>query len=87
LNPAETLFAVDGHVASLTFNRPDAKNAMTWTMYDALVRACDEVDDTPDIRALVLRGSTSAFAAGTDIRQFTENSTRRLTRKGQHRAA
>ena len=42
--PRRTLFDVDGPVAFLTFNRPEARNAMTWEMYDALVDACERVD-------------------------------------------
>lgn len=71
-----TLFAVTGAVASLTFNRPEARNALTWAMYDALLRACDEVDGTPAIRVFIIKGGEKAFAAGTDISQFTALSTR-----------
>jgi enoyl-CoA hydratase/carnithine racemase len=71
-----TLFDVEGHVAFLTFNRPQARNAMTWEMYEALVKACDRVDDNAGIRVFVLRGSSQAFVAGTDITQFTSFSTR-----------
>ena len=42
--PPPTLFDVDGPIAFLTFNRPEARNAMTWAMYEALVEACDRVD-------------------------------------------
>ena len=59
-------------IARLTFNRPATRNALTWAMYDALVAACVAADATTDIRALVIRGAGDAFAAGTDIRQFTE---------------
>jgi enoyl-CoA hydratase len=68
----EALFETAGSLARLTFNRPEARNALTWTMYDALVAACAAVDANPDLRALVIRGAGDAFAAGTDIRQFTE---------------
>ena len=40
-------------------------------MYDALVDACNRADQTSDVRVLVLRGAGGAFAAGTDISQFT----------------
>jgi enoyl-CoA hydratase len=72
---SSTLFAADGPVATLTFNRPDARNALTWEMYDALASACDTVDATPAIRVFVIRGAGKAFAAGTDIAQFTALST------------
>ena len=45
---------------------------MTWAMYDALADACEQVDADQRIRVFVLRGAGDAFAAGTDIRQFTE---------------
>src|SRR4029077_9481891 len=57
--------------ATLTFNRPEARNAMTWEMYDDLVAACDRVDSDNAIRVLVFRGAGGkAFVAGTDIAQF-----------------
>src|SRR6185436_2442550 len=66
-----TLFETDGALAILTFNRPEARNAMTWEMYDALVEACERVDRDEAIRVLILRGAGGqAFVAGTDIQQF-----------------
>ena len=50
-----TIFETDGPIATLTFNRPEARNAMTWEMYEALVAACDRVDQDPSIRVLVFK--------------------------------
>ncbi len=62
----------DGPLAILTFNRPEARNAMTWAMYEALLDACERVDRDADIRVFVLRGAGGrAFVSGTDIGQFT----------------
>ncbi|MCC6176612.1 MAG: enoyl-CoA hydratase/isomerase family protein [Chloroflexi bacterium] len=73
----ETTFEQDGPVAILTFNRPEARNAMTWAMYETLRETCIRVDDDPDVRVLVLRGAgEKAFVSGTDIRQFLEFKTR-----------
>jgi enoyl-CoA hydratase len=70
------LFEQRGPVAWVTFNRPEARNAMTFAMYDALVRVCDHVAERDDIRVLVLTGAgEKAFVAGTDISQFTSFST------------
>src|SRR5215471_19549010 len=67
----EILIARDGPVLTLTFNRPAARNAMTWGMYDRLLEACEEVDADDSIRVFVLRGAGGkAFVAGTDISQF-----------------
>jgi enoyl-CoA hydratase len=74
---SRVLFDVDGPIAFLTFNRPEARNAMTWEMYEALVEACDRVDADANLRVFVLRGAGGkAFVSGTDIGQFTGFSTR-----------
>jgi enoyl-CoA hydratase/carnithine racemase len=66
-----THFETDGPLAFLTFDRPDARNAMTWEMYEALVETCDRVDRDASLRVLILRGAGGrAFVAGTDITQF-----------------
>ena len=67
----ETLLTRDGPVVTLTFNRPEARNAMTWAMYERLYQVCEEVDADDSVRVLVLRGAGGqAFVAGTDINQF-----------------
>jgi enoyl-CoA hydratase len=71
LSTTQAIFDTDGPLATLTFNRPDARNAMTWAMYEALVDACDRVDRDASLRVLILRGAGGkAFVAGTDIAQF-----------------
>jgi enoyl-CoA hydratase len=71
LSTTHTIYETRGPVATLTFNRPEARNAMTWDMYQALVDACDRVDNDADIRVWILRGAGGqAFVAGTDIKQF-----------------
>ena len=67
----EILIARDGPVLTLTFNRPAARNALTWGMYEGLTRSCEDVDADDSIRVMVLRGAGGqAFVAGTDIAQF-----------------
>ncbi len=62
-----------GVAAWVTFDRPEAHNAMTFAMYDRLVEHCEAVDADDDVRVMVLRGAGDrAFVAGTDIRQFAE---------------
>ena len=70
---SEVLVERRGPAAWVTFNRPEAYNAMTFAMYESLFEACEEVDADADVRVLVLRGAgEKAFVAGTDIRQFAD---------------
>ncbi len=71
VNASTTVFMSRGPVAFFTINRPEAGNAMTWAMYDALVDACERVDAAPDLRAFVIRAAGATFCTGTDISQFT----------------
>jgi len=72
----ELLYERRGSVAILTFNRPGARNALTWAMYRGLMEVCEQVDADERVRVLVLRGAgEKAFVAGTDISQFRAFST------------
>lgn len=63
--------SIDGPVASLIFDRPAARNAMTWRMYEELAAACGAIEANRAVRVAVLRGAGGrAFIAGTDIEQF-----------------
>ena len=64
---------IQGGVATLTFDRPEARNAMTWTMYEQLGAHCERLAADPAIRVALLRGAGGeAFVAGTDIHQFLD---------------
>ena len=55
----------------ITFNRPQARNAMTFGMYDRLATLCREMPTDGSVRAAVIAGAGGkAFAAGTDMTQF-----------------
>jgi len=64
----------DGDVATVTFDRPAARNALTFGMYDALAAFCEDVRERRvAVRALILTGAgDKAFAAGTDISRFRD---------------
>jgi enoyl-CoA hydratase len=61
---------VEGGIAKLLFDRPLARNAMTWAMYDQLASACSQIAADGSVRVATFRGGGGAFVAGTDIRQF-----------------
>ncbi|HEY8563899.1 MAG TPA: enoyl-CoA hydratase [Beijerinckiaceae bacterium] len=73
LSSAELLYEVRDGIGHVTFNRPTARNALTFGMYERLAALCAEIDDDRSVRALVLTGAGGkAFAAGTDIALFQD---------------
>lgn len=65
--------AREGNVATVTFDRPAARNAMTWRMYEQLGEICARIRADAGVRVAVFRGAGGkAFVAGTDIAQFLE---------------
>jgi enoyl-CoA hydratase/carnithine racemase len=61
----------EGGIAWTTFNRPEARNAMLFSMYERLQTLAGEISADPAIRVWVLTGAGGkAFASGTDISQF-----------------
>lgn len=64
---------IDENIATLVFDRPAARNAMTWTMYQQLGEACERLANDATVRAVLLRGAGGqAFVSGTDIAQFAD---------------
>jgi enoyl-CoA hydratase len=53
-------------------DRPAARNAMTFAMYDRIAALCREATADASVKAVVLTGSGDAFVAGTDIAQFVD---------------
>jgi enoyl-CoA hydratase/carnithine racemase len=59
-----------GPVATLTLNRPAAKNALNQAMWRALPEAMAEIAGRPELRVLIVQGAGGVFAAGADITEF-----------------
>jgi len=67
----ELLYEVKDGIGRITFNRPQARNALTFAMYERLAEICADAGRDSAVRALLLTGAgEKAFAAGTDISQF-----------------
>ena len=67
----DLLVNAEGGIARVTFNRPHARNALTFAMYDRLAEFCAEAGRDASLRAMIVTGAGGdAFAAGTDIAQF-----------------
>jgi len=65
LDHADLKLAVDGAVATITLNRPEARNAQRPRMWAGIARILDELG--PEVRVVVLRGAGGSFSAGLDL--------------------
>jgi enoyl-CoA hydratase/carnithine racemase len=73
MSDPQILFEQRAGVGLLTLNRPEARNAITFEMYDEMARLCESIEPGGELRALVITGAgEKAFAAGTDISRFRD---------------
>jgi enoyl-CoA hydratase len=69
----ELLYAVEDGIGHVVFNRPAARNALTFGMYERLAEICRTVPTDGSVKAIVMSGAGGkAFAAGTDISLFRD---------------
>ena len=72
MSDAAVHLSIRAGVASVVFDRPAARNAMTWAMYERLNQICMQLTSDTSVRVVTFRGAGGqAFVAGTDIEQFT----------------
>ena len=57
----------DGQVVTLTMNRPEKKNAMSWVMFEEIGQAFDKAATDDDVRCVVVTGAGDAFCSGADL--------------------
>ncbi len=68
MRPNPVMYATRDAVAWLTLNRPDAMNALSPDLGDALGEALARAEADPEINALVITGAGQAFCAGADLK-------------------
>jgi enoyl-CoA hydratase/carnithine racemase len=68
----DILLAVTDHVATITMNRPERKNAFTVEMFDVLGDTLREAAGNPEVRCIVLTGAGDAFSSGLDLIEAAE---------------
>jgi len=69
----DLLYELRGTTGWATLNRPKARNALTYAMYEGLAEICANVPDDGSVKAIVITGADEkAFAAGTDMKQFRD---------------
>ena len=61
---------VDGGIAVITINRPEARNAVNGEVARGIATAVEELDGSNDIRVLILTGAGGYFSAGMDLKGF-----------------
>lgn len=68
---ADLLYEVRDGIGRITFNRPQARNSLTFNMYERLAEICENAGRDRAVKVLILTGAgDKAFASGTDINQF-----------------
>jgi E-phenylitaconyl-CoA hydratase len=67
------LFDLTDHVAVITLNRPEVRNAMNRELRRALVEALQRIHADPDIRAAVITGAGRTFSAGADLKERAQS--------------
>ena len=72
----DLLYEIHDGIGRITFNRPQARNAFTFRMYEQLGEICRQAENDSSVKVLLLTGAgEKAFAAGTDISEFKAFST------------
>jgi enoyl-CoA hydratase/carnithine racemase len=66
--------SLDGRVALLRLNRPEARNALSPEVMEELAAELERLDPDPEVRCIVIAGSEEVFAAGADIKAMSERS-------------
>jgi enoyl-CoA hydratase/carnithine racemase len=62
-----TQVTVDGHVATITLNRPHRRNALNYPAYDELEQSLRAAGADPDVRCIIVTGADPAFCSGDDV--------------------
>ena len=65
-----TGFELTGHVLTITLNRPERRNALTWRAYAELESAFLAAHDDPQVRCVIVTGADPAFCSGDDISEI-----------------
>ncbi len=72
-DPKQILVEREGHVARVTINRPERRNAVSFAAWQSLAASFENLDADPGVRVVVLTGAGDrAFCAGNDISEFAE---------------
>jgi 2-(1,2-epoxy-1,2-dihydrophenyl)acetyl-CoA isomerase len=68
-------FSLDGGVGTVTLDRPERRNAISWQLVEDLIAVLDQAASAPDLRALVVTGAGADFCVGADLARVGSDST------------
>jgi len=68
MNLETVIYDVKEHIARITMNRPDKRNALNHALWDDLIAAFDQADNDPEVRVVILCGAGAAFCSGWDLK-------------------
>ncbi len=64
------ILSVEDHVATITLNRPDVRNALNFPAYGQLERHLKAASADPEVRCVIVTGTDPAFCSGDDVREI-----------------
>ena len=67
----DLLYEMDGHIATITLNRPERMNAISGPMLRSFSRALVDADRDADVRVIIITGAGRGFCAGLDLKDFS----------------
>ena len=76
---AHLIETIEGGIATLTMNRPEARNALSVEMFDAFSEALPRLAHDPGVRLVVLTGTGAAFCSGGDVKGFARRAAAETT--------
>lgn len=77
----EILYEVDGHVATITTNRPERYNSLNYEAYRLLTQYMADADADPEVRAIVWTGKGRGFCTGDDVKELLGEGAEELSRR------
>ena len=66
----DLLYETDGHITTITLNRPDRLNAISLAMLASLSAALRQADGDPEVRVIILTGAGRGFCSGLDLKDM-----------------
>ena len=75
------LYEVDGHVATITTNRPERYNSLDYEAYRLLTKYMSDADADPAVRAIIWTGNGRGFCTGDDVKELLGEGAEELARR------